>query len=701
MKQIQHLAPLHGLNPVNVAEEAGLEGTWMRGGYNVEVIDGEWWVRHGLGQLDAGNSLGTVLWRWVVSSRAVTERMYLVAPNYVVYVEQRFAEPGFPTTNLLGTYSVPYPEGATVTANYTQGSVSVHSTAVVGAIKLGQLIIRTEVGPVGKSIYRVTAIAGADFQLDRPWETASEVGSVYKFYDPLLLQAKVVSGLNQDTDGGCVLFEQTASFTAAQLGWAHPAVSAGTYIIISSQLGYVACPAYGVTVGQVPVTTFVRETQLAAPTAVSLMPVRPGEYKDRAFMKAADGRTVWYSRPFDFMQWHTGLQALGGTPNFITLSDPSDPITGFGNLNDTLIVHRRSSQDIFQPYGTGFRTTHSPTGIGFWPYSQFVEMPLGHFGWTRYGPALYNGEGMNVLIPQLERMLVPFLQSQRASVKVRAIVHDENRRRLYCLLGWETIEAATATSDTRRIIRQQDAASLVPQTKVTNFDTLEWYSRSPVLVVDYARNEAWLEDHVGLCGGGTHLGQAYFFRYDGTVAPHPTGWSGMDYDVNRVNAKHPLYAQVETQWLALGTPQRKDLQKIYILLRGLDSLEDVDEILGGHFNPLRIDDLWASATDTLHLCTVEVMVDRTDDIRATADVTVSTSEMLARALEGNRMLPVFAIAITPRCAGLSFKFRFRNQMSQASIDAGYKQGSFRLVDMLLEYEVEADTRAVGLIGGRP
>jgi hypothetical protein len=368
---------------------------------------------------------------------------------------------------------------------------------------------------------------------------------------------------------------------------------------------------------------------------------------------------------------------------------------------DTLVVHRRTSQDIIQTYGAGFKATHNDAGIGFWPRSQMDTIPTGHIGWTRYGPGLFNQEGMTVMFPELERMLAAFNQAQRWNPRLRGVIHDVNRRRVYFLLGWENVvKGISADTGTRRIIRHQDASLVNQQVQLTN-PPYPWYSRSPVLVVDYARNEAWLEDHAGLCGGGDHLGQMYLFRYDGTVLSHPTGWSGKDYDVARTNALTPVDAWVETQWIAHGVPQRKMLQKIYLTFRALDVNEDVDEILGGKFDPLRISDLWTSPSDTLHLCTVEIMCDNRDDVQARADVSVLVSDMLGRSLEGNRMLPVMLFSITPRVAGRSFKYRFKTALSPAAAAAGHKLGSFRLVDAVIEFEVETDTRAAGLTGGSP
>ena len=231
---------------------------------------------------------------------------------------------------------------------------------------------------------------------------------------------------------------------------------------------------------------------------MTLYNVKPCVYKDRLFLSAADPtmpntvsyRTFWYSRPFDFMQWHTGLQGLGGTPNFFTLNDPTDPISGFMVQGDTLVVHRRNSQDLIQPYGTGFKAAHNESGIGFWPRSMMENIPTGHIGWTRYGPGLFNQEGMTVMFPEIERMLAAFNQSQRMNPRLSGVIHDQNRRRVYFLLGWEAVGFVDTPTEygTRRIIRHQDVSG--GESAVSSLCRSFWYSRCPVLVVDYAQERS-------------------------------------------------------------------------------------------------------------------------------------------------------------------------------------------------------------------
>ena len=713
-KQIQRLAPLRGLNPANVGEEAALQGTFMRGGYNVQVVDAEWWVRHGLGQVS--EPLGGIWWRWLVSS-PIAEKCYLVSNNYVVEVIQQVAEPGVPTglAPILETptffrmLAIPYLHAFTMDCVFTTNTALVKVNSSGGTLAKGQLILLDAVGDLPDQLYRIIDIPTAgQIILDRIYLWATINNPTQKVWDPCITSPTTAPGTpDSDLDGGCVLFEQTATHAANTLGYVNDAVGPGSYIVIVSAAGYAAVP---LSTSMGVARSFLRQTQLPAPTPATFRNMRPGVYKDRLFMQADDPngaqgfRTFWYSRPFDLMQWHTGLQGLGGTANYFTLVDPTDPISGFMVQGDTLVVHRRSSQDMIQTFGAGFKATHNDAGIGFWPRSQMEQIPTGHIGWTRYGPGLFNQQGMTVMFPEIERMLSRFNMSQRMNPRLRGVLHDVNRRRVYFLMGWEqTGFVFGGDTGTRRIIRHQDASAANPQGQIAEFGFT--YARSPVLVVDYARNEAWLEDYAGLCGGGDHLGQMYFFRYDGTVLNHPTGWSGQDFDVGKTNARTPVDAAVETQWLEHGSQQRKMIQKINLLLRVLDCDEDIDEILttfqGGKFNPQRISDLWSSPDDTLHLCTVEVMTDSKDVVQASADVTVSVADMLSRSLEGNRMLPQLLFTITPRVAGRTFKYRFKNALSAASAAAGYKVGSFRLVDAVIEFEVESDTRAAGVTGGAP
>ena len=193
----------------------------------------------------------------------------------------------------------------------------------------------------------------------------------------------------------------------------------------------------------------------------------------------------------------------------------------------------------------------------------------------------------------------------------------------------------------------------------------------------------------------------YFFRYDGTVVEHPTGWSGKDFDVAKINAATPVDGFVETQWMNHGPEQRKMLQKIYLTLRALDVNEDVDEILGGKFDPLRISDLWDATTDTLHLCTVEVMADHRDDVQARADVSIVGLRHALAVPRGEPHAPGDALHDHPASGGRAFKYRFKTALSPTAAAAGQKVGSFRLVDAVIEFDVESDTRAAGVTGGSP
>jgi hypothetical protein len=718
LKQVVHLGPFRGLNSTYGAEAAQESGTWMRGGYNVEVIDGEWWVRHGLAP--SSERLGSIAWRWSVQARAdVIDFLVLCADNYVLIVNAgSIPNPGMAGQTEFDQIRIPYDEAANVDLVVDEGSTSATISATNTGSAAARQVFVDGSGSVDR-LYRIVALSGAVVTLDRPYEGTSGTLAALDLFASLFGAA----GDHSPSDnivGGCCLFEQTVQYTGGtpgDLGWNHVDVGGATitiYVIVHSRGGIAAVPL----LGGVVVTDFVRQTQISAPTSVETGTARVGPvvYKDRLIVAANDPsggtgeQTIWYSRPNDFMVWHTGLQNLGGIPNYITFSDPTAPISGLGVLGEQLVVHRRDRQEILQPYGEGFRPYTNRQGFGFWPKDKFVVTGIGHIGWTRYGPALLNDGGIRVLFPDIENMLQSFMALaifNKAStipvVNVRLVLHDEQRRRVCFVLGApiSATEANVAT-DFRRVVRHQDADSITQENRslAVGATTVTYTALSPVLVVDYARGNVWLEEHIGIYGSATFDGRLYFAHVDGTLAMHPSGYSGKDFDIERVNAAHAVDAAVETQWLEHGTPLRKKLQKLWLTFRALDVDEDVAEITGGKFNPLRVSDLWDATTDTLHIATLEIMADEKEDtVRASFDINVPVATMLARSLEGNRMLPLMLFEATPRAAGRSFKYRFKNALSAAATAAGHKKGHFRLVDIVAELDVEESTRAAGSIGG--
>ena len=203
-KQIERLAPLRGLNPTNVGEEAALQGTFMRGGYNVEVVDAEWWVRHGCGQ--ASKNIGSIWWRWLISS-PIAEKCFLVSNNYVVQINQQVAEPGVPDAlgapiappdppQFFADLAIPYLHNHTMDVTFTYGSVSAVVNSVSGGTQsVGQIFQIEGVSGIPDQIYRIVAIPNAGLRtLDRPFERftagtapTGNLGTV-KVYDPCMRQ---------------------------------------------------------------------------------------------------------------------------------------------------------------------------------------------------------------------------------------------------------------------------------------------------------------------------------------------------------------------------------------------------------------------------------------------------------------------------------------------------------------------------------
>jgi hypothetical protein len=378
VKQVAHLGPFRGLNSTYGAEAAQESGTWMRGGYNVEVIDGEWWVRHGVAP--SSERLGSIPWRWSLQSRTDTiDTLVLCADNYLLVISAgSVANPGISGQTEFDQFSIPYDASANIDLAVVNGQVTATISATnTGAAAARQVFIDAS-GSVER-LYRIVALSGTTVTLDRPYEGTTGTLASLNCYASLFGAAGDAAA-SDPIVGGCCLFEQTVDYaggTPGDLGWNHPDVGSSLtvvpYVVIHSKGGIAAVPL--LTAGDV-ITDFVRQTQIAAPTSVQVAAARvaPVVYKGRLWVCAPDPmstsaeQTVWYSRPYDLMVWHTGIQALGGTPNFITFDDPSSPISGLCVEGEQLVAHRRDRQEILQPYGdSNFKPYTFPRSFGFWP----------------------------------------------------------------------------------------------------------------------------------------------------------------------------------------------------------------------------------------------------------------------------------------------------------------------------------------------
>ena len=147
-----------------------------------------------------------------------------------------------------------------------------------------------------------------------------------------------------------------------------------------------------------------------------------------------------------------------------------------------------------------------------------------------------------------------------------------------------------------------------------------------------------------------------------------------------------------------GSEQRKMLQKIYLTLRALDVNEDVDEILGGKFDPLQ--DQRPLGRDDRHAAPLHRRGHgRPPGRRAGARRRLDRGERHALAVaRGEPHAPGDALHDHPAVAGRAFKYRFKTALSPTAAAAGQKVGSFRLVDAVIEFDVESDTRAAGVTG---
>ena len=134
-------------------------------------------------------------------------------------------------------------------------------------------------------------------------------------------------------------------------------------------------------------------------------------------------------------------------------------------------------------------------------------------------------------------------------------LHDERERQIIWVL------------DTGSSERHQDA---LPASTATY---------STVLIHQYDTDEAWLEDHPDIVGGGmmtnhhasigSDVQQLLVFRPDGSLLEFRGRTTAKDADVTdpENGTADTVNAQVETGWLDFGTLERKTLTRIDLILR--------------------------------------------------------------------------------------------------------------------------------------
>lgn len=692
-RQRVSLAPLLGVNSRRVSDRA-LQGTFMRGGYNVELRDGEWWTRMGEVSLGAKHvRLGSCPWWWVVR---VNDALTVIAnPWWALALDQ--------TNGVNELYTAAVTENVAV----TNGSANVTTTSTR---TVDQLILMGA-GATGE-VYRVKSRVGTAAVLDRPYEGSTNAAKSCRFIDPL---ARNVAGTATAYTaaitnvgaywirGSCVVFEQLVSHTATDLYAASPTLTGGNlHLVITSNVGVpvaIDLSAYiaGSTVG-VRRTWFYNTALGSAATQIGTDTISGNTYargiyaevyKGRLFIGAATdpngkygSRTIWYSQPGDLGRWHTGIAAQTAAPNFITFDGEGDEIADLKILQESLVVHRKDSQEVGNITGSSaqpfqFRSNNQGFGIGYYGQVNSVVVANGaHYAWSRRGPVVFDGNTMSTIAEDARDALRSLFMADSA-LPILSAIHDPQRGRIY----WYSYPSVTS--------RIPDALPAVSTISLKSGESVQDYVTC--FVLDYLNGAWWFEHRPQICGGGsttlTVAGLAgdgpVFSRLDGTlVAPVSSSSDGKDSDYlapTTSGSRVPVYAQVETPWLDFGNLSAKKLTEVELTFRGLADGESVAEefatFTGTPWLRMRV---YGDKNRNTALGDVGVVYDPTG-------TQITTKVDFAQS-------PTGLLTFTPRSRDLrQVKFVFSNGLTSAATTAGYSVLPFRISDIEVEYTQREST----------
>lgn len=659
---IRRLAPFGGLDGRRYLDEAAPASPIpMRGGYNVELVDGEWWTRAGRELVN--RTIGNVPWQWIIPDESGSAaRALLVSPWYALRC--RLSDGG--VDNI-------YSPAVTENIAFTNGSASATSSTTRNAHEL--VLVGGGTG-FTTECYRILAVSGTSVTLDRAYESTNGAKSC-RLLTPFETPFSITPS-GDGPNGGCVIFDQLVSHTGTTLGYSNPAVTRGhQYLVITSPLLVSGIIAIDLTTDTAPLRDFLRLTNLASPTAPSSPPDYVTVFQNRlvvAGMADPDGnyadRTLYYSQIGDLLLFHTGVQGKTSSPNYVTLDDVKNPINGLGTLGQRLVVHRRYSQVVGAPTGSNaqpFQFVENKQGYGLEESGTLVDANGAHYFMSLEGPAMFDGGQVRPLAASLRQHLDAMLDWGSC----KCAFEDSRDQRIYWVFD--------ADGDSGK--RHQSAT--LPATETLEVphpsSTPDYTSVTTVLVHDYLQDAWWLEDHVNIACGGTISGRAYVSRYDGTlVSFRVDSGSGLDSDISFGDADYPVDCLVESPWIDFGTFETKMITKLYVMLRALDLTT------GG--NP-SVNDYWTDPAQTLHLCTIEILIDDNPaTVMQALDCNALTSAMLALTPDENQQMPIMVHEKSPRVSGRSFKFRVKNALSADATTASHKKAAFRLAGIEVHYE---------------
>ena len=638
----------------------------MRGGFNVEPVDGELWTRRGI-ESQAGPAgrftFASLPWLWIVQDPD-SSKLFLVSHLHVV--EYSASSNGVKRAVSASSEDITFSAGSDAATSTT--TLSVNDMIFVG-------------GGYTSECYRIVQVSGTDITLERNYEGSSGLKScsvVNSFYGTASPAPSGVDAVGKRGNVGVI--DQLVTHSLDDLYSGSPAVTAGDRYLLFAHEDLASPVAINLSTVGAPLggngTNWFRDTSLAAPAAVTPTAQTLTVVNNRAVFGhcgdasgSYENRTIWWSWPGDFLLWHVGLGGINAAPNYNTFDGNQNQIQQLLPLGRSLVVHREFSQEVGSPAGSATApfdfSSSNRLGLGVVSPQAVTSVNQQHYLMSQNGPATFSPQqGVSLIGLAAES----HFEAMKFWGRTEKVFADPYGMRVYfCGDDYQRHQDASVP-----------AATLAPIAGTSNWDIPR-----ALLVHDFGRGEWWFEDWVPVCSFGVATnGAIYAGRADGRIvqvdlharayiSPY-SGNTGFDAD-ETASGKHVVDSLVDLPWMTFGPPgKRTMIRKIVVGLRSLDS----DDAAVSS----RIEDLWTSSSETLHFCTLSVFTDHNaSTVQASADLNAVVSTMQALDLDENRQLPIMEFELTgPRRAAVTYKFRFANKLSAAATAAGHTQAHFRI-----------------------
>jgi len=682
MTQSLRISGLQGLDGQRYSEEAQTLPQ-MKGGYNVELIDGEWWTRSGLRPFD--NPVDPLVEGcadipfWWALSKATGNEIVLANPWWAVLYHTatgKYApaydakEAAAAVTSTLGSTTVTY-GGA---ERPMEGDLLFFDPGVENEGHEVRVVLADATGSspnfvctVNKAVLEHAPGTALLVESIAPYSTVNALGG-FLGEQAVGVSVREDGPITIDT-GGLTIFEQLVSYDTdtaddnetggGTAPFVNPEIFAGrAYAIITSNFEHPVAFALNHSGDPTkPIGPLIRgffrntaenpsvpiETDIAVTTNLGQSAGR-GEYcgvvGNRLFIgRAPDdhGRwpdtTFWISRYGDFTRWHIGRQGGNGKGSFFTLDDFSNPLMGMAPMSNAMILHRNYSQDTATLTGgaaTPVNVVKGLKGFGLVSTRSLVPTNRGHYLWTQSGPAVFDGTQLQHIGQSQKRLfesmgLYGNLPRYLSNTDAESIFDIEGKGVLF---GFEDLARQRIVWVSKNGIRHQRVST--PPTDPHEYNVLgRLYNFARTAVAfDYATGSWFNYDIPTITGAGQQYNVASAFETvvltcDGYVYQ----WSPNDRATDEPLSGHTLLtrereavdAYVETGWMNFGTETRKMLNKLLIEFRSFQHNDTSSERKSGVLYEINED--WKSTpTAMLHMCTVEIYADTNDEDEAFQEI---------------------------------------------------------------------------------